>query len=283
MSGEKIKKEDVHSVPGPITAIFEKKRNLALVLSGGSARGLAHIGVLEVLEKHHVPIDTVVGTSMGAIVGGLYSAGTLKEFKKKIINLSHSKLLSMFISHKIKQGNTNIHSVEPFLKDFTKNKKIEELDLHFSAVATNLKTGKEVILEKGDLLTAILASISIPGVFTPVKIEDMLLVDGGVVDPLPEKYGHLIADKVISVNAMPENYKYKSEEDIFTILSEAVGIMTQEIMNHNRVHNSRNVFVQLDTEKIDHFDFTNVEKLINLGKKAAKKKLPEIINLVQMT
>src|SRR3989338_689113 len=121
-----------------------QKRNLALVLSGGSARGLGHIGVLEVLEKHHVPIDTIVGTSMGAIVGGLYAAGTLKDFKQDILKVSSSTLLSIFLSRKIKNGSTTTAELENFLKKYTKNKKIEKLDLSFTAVATNLNTGKEV-------------------------------------------------------------------------------------------------------------------------------------------
>jgi NTE family protein len=263
--------------------LFEKKRDLALVLSGGSARGLAHIGVLEVLEKHHVPIEAIVGTSMGAVIGGLYAAGTLNDFKQKLIKLSENKILSMFISHRIKRGDTNIHAVEPFLKEFTKNKRIEDLDLAFTAVATDLKTGKEVFLNKGDLLTAILASISIPGVFTPVQIDNMLLVDGGVLDPLPQKYGHLIAEKVISVNAMPEHYKYKSENDIQGFLSEVGGIMIHEILNHNLIHNDKSLFIQLKTDTIEHFDFSDVEKIIGLGRSAAKKHIKEIVKLAQAT
>ena len=87
--------------------MFAQKRNLALGLSGGSARGLAHIGVLEILEEHHVPIDTIIGTSMGAIVGGLYSAGTLKDFKQDILKVSSSKLVSLFLSHKRYSKNTD--------------------------------------------------------------------------------------------------------------------------------------------------------------------------------
>src|SRR3989338_5444885 len=102
--------------------MFEKKRNLALVLSGGSARGLAHIGVLEILEEHHVPVDTIIGTSMGAVIGGLYAAGTLKNFKQDILKISSSTLVTLFLSRKIRGGKTTTAELEVFLKKYARNK-----------------------------------------------------------------------------------------------------------------------------------------------------------------
>jgi len=261
--------------------MFAQKRNLALVLSGGSARGLAHIGVLEILEEHHVPIDTIIGTSMGAIVGGLYSAGTLKDFKQDILKVSSSKLVSLFLSHKIKGGHTTTAEIENFLKRYTKNKKIEKLDLSFTAVATNLKTGKELFINNGSLLKALLGSISIPGIFPPVKYGKFLLIDGGVVDPLPQHYGGLLAKKVIAVNAMPTQFKYKKESDVFDVISEAVGIMTNELIALKSKGGIGSVFIQVPTENIDSFDFSLAPKIIALGRKAAQQNLSKIIKLVQ--
>jgi NTE family protein len=258
-----------------------EKRNLALVLSGGSARGLAHIGVLEVLEENHIPIDAIVGTSMGALIGGLYSAGTLNKFKEKAIHLSDNKFLSLFLSQRIKSGNNKSESIAPFLREFTQNKRIEKLPISFTAVATDLKSGKEVFIDKGDLLKGILASTSIPGVFQPVKLGNKLLIDGGVVDPLPQKYGQLIGDKVISVNAMPDKFKYERESDAFDIISEAVGIMTHELIRLTSTQSKRTVFLQLKTNNIKPFDFFHADKLIKLGRKEAKKNLPKIIKLTK--
>lgn len=261
--------------------MFEKKRNLALVLSGGSARGLAHIGVLEILEEHHVPIDTIVGTSMGAVIGGLYAAGSLKEFKQDILKYSNSTLISLFLSKKIKGGKTTTAELQSFLKRYTKNKRIEKLDLAFTAVATDLIKGKEVFIDQGLLLKALLGSISIPGIFPPVKYGKKLLVDGGVMDPLPQHYGEIIANKVISVNAMPTHFNYKKEGDVFDIISEAVGIMTNELIMLRANSGAQTVFLQLETEGIDPFDFSRASELIERGRKAAEKDIEKIIALVQ--
>ncbi len=261
--------------------IFDKKRNLALVLSGGSARGFAHIGALEVLEEHHIPIDTIIGTSMGALVGGLYAAGTLKNFKENAIRLSNNNFVSLFVSNKIKRGKTSTQELESLLKKYTENKKIENLDISFTAIATDLKTGKEVFVNQGKLLKAIIGSISIPGIFPPVKMGNKLLVDGGVIDPLPQKYGHLIANKIIAVNAMPSQFKYKKESDVFDIISEAVGIMTNELITLKSQTDPQTVFIQLKTEEIKPFDFANVEKIIDIGRKETKKNINKVIKLVQ--
>lgn len=267
--------------------IFEKKKNLALVLSGGTARGLAHIGVLEVLEENHIPIDAIVGTSMGALIGGLYAAGTMDDFKKEIITLSHSRMKTLFWELKLKGLNSDANkSVGPFLRRFIKNKRIENLGMGFTAVATDLRTGKEVYIDQGDLLKAILASISLPGIFHPVEMGKKILIDGGVVDPLPQKYGCLIAKKVIAVNALPKKYTPKKGDNFFEVLSDASSIMSNTLLNLQNTINLKTfkenklVFIQLKTEGRGPFDFSSVQELIKIGRKGAKKHLKEIIELV---
>ena len=155
--------------------MLNKKKKLALVLSGGSARGLAHIGVLEVLEENHVPIDVIVGTSIGALIGGIYAAGSLKEFKEEVVRLTHHRITSLFFSRRFKRMNAdNNVPIEKLLKKFIKGKKIEDLSISFSAIATDLKTGEEIFIEKGDLLKAILASIALPGLFKPIEFGNKL-------------------------------------------------------------------------------------------------------------
>jgi NTE family protein len=261
--------------------VFGKKRKLVLVLSGGSARGLSHIGVLEVLEKHHVPIEAIVGTSMGALVGGLYAAGNLKNFKEEMLKLSENKLLALFVRNRLRKGKTKSDTIENFIKQFTSNKKIENLDIPFTSVATNLKDGKEVFIEKGSLLKAIVASISIPGIFPPVKYGGKMLVDGGVVDPLPQKYGESIGEKVIAVNAIPIKFKYKKEGDVFDIISEAVGLMTRQLIQLSVKEEVNSVFIQVKTGDISPFDFTNVGKIIGRGRKATQRNIAKIIELVK--
>jgi len=258
-----------------------KNKDLALVLGGGSVRGLGHIGVLEVLEKHHIPIDVIIGTSMGALVGGLYAAGTLSDFKENILKLSKNKIAALFITRRMRKGKAKIETIEKFLKDFTKGKRIGNLDIPFTAVATNLKTGKEVFIEKGDLLKAIMASISIPGLFPPVKMKNKLLVDGGVIDPLPQKYGQTLARKVISVNAMPIKFRYREEGDVFDIISESIGILTNELIEFKSKEGENTLFIQLRTGGIRPFDFSQVHKAINIGRRTTERNIKKIINLVK--
>ncbi len=267
----------------------KKKKNLALVLSGGSARALAHIGVLEVLDKNKIPIDAIVGTSMGAVVGGIYAAGELKEFKEEIVELSHSKMKALFWSLKLKKPDSNPEKiVGPFLNQFIKNKKIESLGIDFTAVATDLKTGNEVFINKGSLLKGILASMCLPGIFHPVEIGHKFLIDGGVVDPLPQNYGHIIARKVIAVNAMPKKIKYQRKDNgIFEVLSEASGIMSNTLLNLENIitlqtfKDDKGFFMQLNTEGRKPFDFYDISKIVNVGRKAAKKDIKKIIKFVR--
>lgn len=266
--------------------VFEKKKNLALVLSGGSARGLAHIGVLEVLEENHIPIDAIVGTSMGAIIGGVYAAGKFNDFKKEILKMSSSKMKSAIFSLKLKRPNSDSEKIAgPILGKYLKDKKIEDLGICFTAVATDLRTGKEVHISKGSLLKAIYASMSIPGIFHPFKLGNRILVDGGVVAPLPETYGHVIARKVIAVNAMP-NKMYGDKENFLSVLNDATTIMSNTLMNMQRLislnsvrKRANSIFIQLDTEKRNPFDFYKIDELIKIGRDAANKHLKQIIAL----
>ena len=257
-----------------------KKRNLALALSGGSVRGLAHIGFLEVLEENDIKVDYIVGTSMGALVGGIYAAGKLQEFKKKILKLSKNKVMSLLLSNQIKKGNTDTKEIEKFIKKFIENKKIENLKVGFTAIATDLKTGKEAYLEQGSLLKSISASISIRGIFQPVRMGNMLLVDGGVVDPLPEEYAKEKARKVIAVNALPTKINYKPGGGTFEVLSEAASIIVNELIGERNVGEKDRLFVQIKTRNIDSFDFKSASRVIELGRKAAKRSLRRIRGLV---
>ncbi|MFA5856388.1 MAG: patatin-like phospholipase family protein [Candidatus Pacearchaeota archaeon] len=264
------------------------KKGVALVLGGGTARGLAHIGVLEVLEENHVKIDAIVGTSMGALIGGLYASGDLNKFKEKMIKLSKNKISLFFMTKKLKSmKNISDSAMDDFLKDIMKDKKIEKLPIDYTAIATDIDSGEEVYLKEGSLLKAISASTCIPGVFKPVFLNNRYLVDGGVVDPLPQKYASEIATKIIIVNAMPKEYKYARESnDVFEVLSKATSIMANTLLNLKNIINIQAnkddyVFIQLETDKIGPFDFSDVQGLIDLGRKEAKKMLPKILELVK--
>lgn len=256
-------------------------KGLTLALSGGSARGIAHIGFLEVLDENKIPVNAIVGTSMGAIVGGMYAVGRLKEFKEKIIKLSNSQIASLFLSSKISRGNVHTDEIHPFIKEFFENKKAEDLGIKLVVTATSLKTGKVVYLDKGEMIKNIMASISIPGVFQPVKIGRELYVDGGVLDPLPISYARSLSDKVVAVNALPEKINPKNEGSMLEMIGQAVSLMTNKLIEIKLQNKQDTIFIQLKTEKISSFDFSKTEEIIRIGRRAAKKNLKRIIKLLK--
>lgn len=176
-------------------ALGNKKR-VALALSSGGPRGFAYIGALEVLEERGYEVTAVAGTSIGALVGGIYAAGRLAEFKKWLLTLNSWKLfslmdLSLSMNHVVK-GDKLMDAIQKIVPDA----QIEELNLPFSAIATDLYSGEEVVFDKGDLFSAIRASMSIPSLFRPVQVGETILVDGH------------------SSNCLPLNRVKRSEEDI---------------------------------------------------------------------
>lgn len=174
----------------------QNKKRVALALSSGGPRGFAYIGALEVLEERGYKVTAVAGTSIGALVGGIYAAGHLAEFKKWLLTLNSWKLfslmdLSLSMNHVVK-GDKLMDAIQKIVPDA----QIEELNLPFSAIATDLYSGEEVVFDKGDLFSAIRASMSIPSLFRPVQVGETILVDGH------------------SSNCLPLNRVKRSEDDI---------------------------------------------------------------------
>lgn len=161
-------------------------KTVSLVLGCGAARGLAHIGVINVLLEQGYKISSISGTSMGALVGGLYAADGLNEYTEFVLSFKKVDFfkyinLSVLTSSGVVKGDLIINT----LKSIIGNINIEELPIPYTAVATDINRGKEVWLQEGRLYDAIRASIAIPGVFSPHKIGQRLLVDGGIVNPVP--------------------------------------------------------------------------------------------------
>jgi len=160
-------------------------KKVHLVLGSGGARGMAHIGVIEMLEEEGYEICEVIGCSMGAVVGGIYCAGFLEEYKQWLSGLTKSNVFSLFDFTFTTQGFVKGDKVFHKIQEFTGEQKIEQLKIPFTAVSTDILNKKEVHFTTGNLFKALRASIGIPGVFTPVMNDDSILVDGGVLNPLP--------------------------------------------------------------------------------------------------
>jgi len=175
-----------------------KRPLVGLALSSGGARGAAHTGVLKVLEEHGVPIDIIVGTSMGAMVGGVYAAGVSIEkieeewLKTDIVRVAKS-FLPTFPLHGWSSGSTIYRALQNLVGDV----RIEELPIKFAAVATDIETGEEIVIQEGLLVDAIRASSSVPGLFVPAEVNGRFLVDGGLVNPLPVDVARRLGAEVV--------------------------------------------------------------------------------------
>jgi len=161
------------------------KKSVSLVLSSGGARGLAHVGVIEELENRGYRIAEIAGCSAGALVGGMYAAGKMPEFKDWICNLDRIDVFSLMDFTFSSRGFIKGEKVYNALKNVIKDCQIEDFDIPFSCNAVDYKTGTEVIFREGSLYAAIRASGSIPTVFQPAKHHRYELIDGGVLNPVP--------------------------------------------------------------------------------------------------
>ena len=193
-------------------------RDVALVLSSGGARGLAHIGAIEELEAQGYRIKSIVGCSIGAIIGGMYAAGKLAEYKEWMQTIDKRKILSLLdlsfsLDHLVK-GNKIIEAMKEIVPDV----KIEDLPIPFKAVATNWEDGEEVVFSSGSLYEAIRASISMPLFFDPVKRGGTTFVDGGIINPLPLNVcKDMPGDMVVAVNVSGTAYEESSRVQEFKV------------------------------------------------------------------
>ena len=164
---------------------MDESRRVALALGSGGARGYAHIGVIEVVEERGFEIAGVAGSSMGALVGGVWAAGKLAEFEGWARSLTRTDVLRMLDVSLKAPGAMRAEKVLAHVRELVGDRLIEELEAPFIAVATDLVSRREVWLQRGRLDVAIRASIALPGIFTPVMLNRRLLADGGLMDPIP--------------------------------------------------------------------------------------------------
>ena len=188
-------------------------QNVALTLSSGGARGLAHIGAIEVLEEQGFHITSIAGCSMGALIGGVYATGKLEDFREWMKTIDRKKMLeltdfSLSINHLVK-GTRIIEAIMEFVPDMA----IEDLPIPYCAVATDWKTGREVVFRKGSLFQSIRASISLPSFYEPVKRDGMILIDGGVTNPIPmNRVARCEGDILVGIDVSGHDYEAQWEK-----------------------------------------------------------------------
>ena len=188
-------------------------KKAALVLASGGSRGLAHIGAIEVLEERGFHITSVSGASMGALVGGIYVAGGLEAFKEWMKTVDRMKVFNLMDFTIGNGGFVKGEKVIGELKSIIPDRMIEDLPIPFTAVATDILHRKEVVFDRGSLYDAIRSSISLPSVFTPNRIGDMLLIDGGVVNPVPVNRVQRTAGDILVAVDLNGPFEEKEEDD----------------------------------------------------------------------
>ena len=280
-----------------------KTKNVALALSSGGARGLAHIGAIEELETQGYKITSIAGCSMGALVGGVYAAGKLNEFREWMKTIDRKKMLSLIdfslsLNHIVK-GTRIIEAIMEFVPDVN----IEDLPIPYCAVATDLKAGKEVLFNKGSLFQAIRASISLPSFYEPVQRDDMILIDGGVINPLPlNRVKRQAGDILVGIDVSGHDYKAQWDEqqrltaiqksdaslktkildmlipdnidfNYYTVLSRASSLMIRQNSILMAQLMNPDILIDIQMNRYGTFDFDKSEKLIAIGR---QKTLPAI-------
>ena len=220
--------------------MFSRKKQISLVLGCGGARGLAHIGVLKAVEEHHIPITMVVGSSIGALIGGLYAAGvSVTEMETLAREVDKKWMAKIMVPRFFSPGLIDNKRVFDFVRGLVGSRNIEQSNIPFAAVATDFVTGREVVLTKGPLADAIMGSIAIPTIFQPVYLNNRYLLDGGLSNPLPISVAlEMKAKNVLAVNVSPgpeqltKTVKAKRTEEIRNALKKIPWFVTDTLNAH---------------------------------------------------
>jgi NTE family protein len=256
-------------VPPPAV---EKPVKVALVLGAGAAKGFAHIGVLKVLEGNRIPINMIVGTSAGSFVGSLYAYGfTAFQLQKISFDLQQAELADYTIPDK---GFIKGEKLEAYINRMLRNTPMEKLRIPFYAVATDIQSGNEVVFGSGNTGSAVRASCSIPGVFSPAVIGGRMYVDGGLVSPVAvEAALRQGADVVVAVDISGDGQGAKPTGALSTIL-QSIGIMYEKIAAHQL--KKADVVIKPNVSSIGTSDFTKRHEAVLEGERAAMAALPAI-------
>lgn len=254
-----------------------RKPKIGVALGSGGAKGFAHIGVLKVLEEAGIPIDFMAGSSMGALTCALYGVGhNWVSMQKLATTFNRNHYLDFTVP---KVGMISGQKLTGLIKAITHQKKFEDCRLPISIVATDILTGERVVLQSGELYKAVRASISVPGIFKPVRINGHLLVDGGVIDRVPATVVRdMGADIVIAVDVGQFTPK-KDVRTIFEVIGQSIDIMQEQIVKLQE--SSADLLLKPPVSDFQSKVFTNIDKIINIGEETAKRHLPEIKEMIK--
>lgn len=286
------------------------RQKIGLVLSGGGARGAAHVGVLKILEENHIPIDMIAGTSFGAIIGGLYASGySANELEGLLADIDWQETLTSQIPRNkrsfrrklddngflikfnigVKGGELKLPSglITPYnlrltMRDLIKNvatvHNFDNLSIPFRAVATDIETGEAVVLGSGNLDTAMIASMAVPALFPPVLLDDKLLVDGGVANNVPIDVARSMgADIVIVVDISTPLMKKDDITSFTSVINQLTMLMTNQTSKAQiATLTDKDILITPELGDIGLVDFDRILEAVPKGIASAQKALPQL-------
>ena len=250
-----------------------KPRRIGLALSGGAARGAAHLGVLKVLEREGIRPDFVAGSSAGSVVGAAYCAGlSVAEMEEVVLNLQWSKLGRLV---RPRLGFFDSQRLENYVTEIIGDLQFADLSIPFAAVAVDILTGQLVVLKEGSVAWAVRASCALPGIFTPVERGDQLLVDGGTINNLPVSIvREMSADYVIAVDLLPPQDWHPRPRNLFEMWT--LSFYTLLRVTHAEGQDADCLIVPDVGTYISMMDFSKTRELIEKGVEAAEAKMDQI-------
>lgn len=266
--------------PPPVVRVPQgppPKPKIALVLGGGAARGFAHVGVIRTLEQEKIPVDLIVGTSVGSLIGAIYASdGSSFDLEWTAFQLQKEDLFDFGVLNAVTgMGFAKGDKLEAWVKGHVKTANIENLRIPFAAVATDLNWGYEVVLDKGSVARAIRASAAIPGVFQPVQHQGKILVDGGVVDNIPIAVAKARgADLVIAVD-ISANLGNTSITNLVDVTLQATNIMFARNVEHAK-RAADILITPAGIGDVGMLDFTQKKRCMQAGIEATQRAMPEI-------
>lgn len=251
---------------------------VGLALGGGMARGCAHVGVLREFEKHQIPIDLLVGTSVGSLIGGAYAAGlTPDQIEQLALKIRWSDLGRPTVSL---LGFYNSERTEDYVRKNFPVTEFEKTRLPFGAVATDIQNGKMVIFTEGSLPLAIRASCAMPVFYTPVMVNGRMMVDGGLVGHIPASVTRVMgADIVVAVDVNSQHLPIPPPTNLFTIMSQSLSVMGRSAVNY--LYADADVIIRPQIENVRPDDLSKAAEMISAGEAAARRVIPKLRRLLE--
>ena len=256
---------------------------IGLALGAGGARGIAHLGALKALEENDIKFDVITGCSMGALIGGLYCLGyDLDHLKEIMSGLKKKDIVDVYIKMISHRALLKSEKIDKILKGFFQDKVIEEAKIPFGCIAVDLVAGKQVFFTKGDMYTAVRASCSIPTIISPVEHNGMLLVDGGLLNRVPNvEAKELGADKVVAIDVMGEIKDANKLVNIFDVGLRSIDTVDYYITKTRLEQNPPDILIRPELGNMSQYKVEKLEFAYDRGYKAIIDNLDRIKQLVK--